>query len=85
MATNKQELFQQFSNIVVEQLGVHLEQVTKEASFVDDLGADSLDCVELIMSCEEAFGLSIPEEDCDDLKTVQDTVDYLAKRLDIKE
>ena len=67
--------------IVVEQLGVNPEQVTRQASFVDDLGADSLDSVELIMDVEEATGLSIPEEEAAKLITVGSVLDYLSAKL----
>ena len=64
-------------DIIVEQLGVNAEQVTPEASFIDDLGADSLDSVELIMAFEEEFGAAIPEEDAEKLTTIGKVVDYL--------
>ena len=67
--------------IVVEQLGVNPEQVTRQASFVDDLGADSLDSVELIMAVEEETGLSIPEETATKLTTVGSVIDYLTDNL----
>ncbi len=63
--------------IVAEQLGVELEEVTTEASFVDDLGADSLDTVELVMALEEEFGLEIPDEDAEKISTVQDAITYI--------
>lgn len=63
--------------IVVEQLGVDAEQVTPEANFVDDLGADSLDTVELIMAFEEEFDIEIPDTDAEKIKTVQDVMDYI--------
>ncbi len=63
--------------IVVEQLGVDAEQVTPEANFVDDLGADSLDTVELIMAFEEEFDVEIPDTDAEKIKTVQDVIDYI--------
>jgi len=63
--------------IIVDQLGVNAEQVTLEASFIDDLGADSLDSVELIMAFEEEFGAAIPEEDAEKLTTVGKVIDYL--------
>ena len=63
--------------IVVEQLGVKEEEVTNEASFVDDLGADSLDTVELVMALEEAFELDIPDEDAEKIQTVQQAIDYI--------
>ncbi len=62
---------------IVEQLNVEPEQVTPEASFEDDLGADSLDLVELIMALEEEFGISIPDEDAEKIKTVGDAVAYI--------
>ena len=62
-------------DIIVEQLGVNAEQVTPEASFIDDLGADSLDSVELIMAFEEEFGAAIPEEDAESLTTVGKVVE----------
>jgi acyl carrier protein len=65
--------------IIVEQLGVEEGEVTATASFVDDLGADSLDTVELVMAFEEAFELEIPDEDAEKIRTVQDAVDYISK------
>jgi len=66
--------------VVISSLGAKTEQVTAEASFVDDLGADSLDTVELVMAFEEEFGCEIPDEDSEKIKTVQDAVDYLESR-----
>ena len=63
--------------IVAEQLGVKLEVVTNEASFVDDLGADSLDTVELVMALEEEFETEIPDEDAEKISTVQSAIDYV--------
>lgn len=63
--------------IVAEQLGVNESEVTPQASFVDDLNADSLDLVELIMSLEEEFGMEIPDEDAERIRTVQDAVEYV--------
>ena len=63
--------------IVVEQLSVDPEQVTAEANFVEDLGADSLDTVELIMAFEEEFDVEIPDTDAENIKTVQDVIDYI--------
>jgi acyl carrier protein len=63
--------------IIVEQLGVDEGEVTASASFVDDLGADSLDTVELVMAFEEAFEIEIPDEDAEKIRTVQDAVDYI--------
>ena len=66
--------------IIVEQLGVDENQVEPKASFVDDLGADSLDIVELVMAFEEAFGLDIPDEDAEKIKTVKDAIDYIESK-----
>ncbi|MGM0564614.1 MAG: acyl carrier protein [Pseudomonadota bacterium] len=63
--------------IVVEQLGVKEEEATNEASFVDDLGADSLDTVELVMALEEEFGTDIPDEEAEKITTVQQAIDYI--------
>jgi acyl carrier protein len=65
--------------IIVEQLGVDEGEVTPTASFVDDLGADSLDTVELVMAFEEAFGIEIPDEDAEKIATVKDAIDYIEK------
>ena len=67
--------------LVVEQLGVDAEEVTEEASFIDDLGADSLDIVELVMAFEEEFDLEIPDEDAEKIKTVGDAVEYIKGKL----
>ncbi|MFH1144479.1 MAG: acyl carrier protein [Candidatus Eisenbacteria bacterium] len=72
---------QKVREIIVEQLGVTPEQVVPEASFVDDLGADSLDTVELVMAFEDAFSVEIPDEDAEKLTRVGDAIDYLKKRL----
>jgi acyl carrier protein len=66
--------------IIVEQLGVDEAQVDPSASFVDDLGADSLDLVELVMKFEEDFELDIPDEDAETMKTVKDAIDYVEKK-----
>ena len=71
---------QQVKAIVAEQLGVKAEQVTSTASFVDDLGADSLDTVELVMAFEEEFGIEIPDEDAEKLQTVGDAINYLKEK-----
>ncbi len=65
--------------IIVEQLGVEPSEVTPAASFVDDLGADSLDRVELIMALEETFGVEIPDDEAEKIATVQDAIDYIQK------
>ena len=65
--------------IIIDQLGVEETEVTPTASFVDDLGADSLDTVELVMAFEESFDIEIPDEDAEKIRTVKDAVDYIAK------
>ena len=70
-------LFDKIKEIIVEQLGVEEDQVKPEASFVDDLGADSLDIVELVMAFEEEFDMEIPDEDAEKIKTVGDTVNFI--------
>jgi acyl carrier protein len=72
-------LEEKVKQIVVEQLGVDEGEVTPSASFVDDLGADSLDTVELVMAFEEAFDLEIPDEDAEKIRTVKDAIDYIGK------
>ncbi|MFQ5936101.1 MAG: acyl carrier protein [Acidiferrobacterales bacterium] len=67
--------------IVVEQLGVNENEVTSAASFVDDLGADSLDTVELVMALEEEFGCEIPDEQAEKISTVQQAIDYINSQL----
>ncbi len=67
--------------IIVEQLGVDPKQVTPQAHFIDDLGADSLDTVELVMAFEEQFGVDIPDADAEKITTVQSAIDYLEKKL----
>jgi len=71
----------QVKEIIVEQLGVDEAQVAAEASFIDDLGADSLDTVELVMDFEEKFDIEIPDEDAEKMRTVGDAVDYLNSKL----
>ena len=66
--------------IIVDQLGVTEEEVKTEASFVEDLGADSLDTVEMVMAFEEEFNIEIPDEDAEKIKTVKDAVDYINKK-----
>jgi acyl carrier protein len=67
-------------DIIVEQLGVNPEQVTPQASFIEDLGADSLDIVELVMAFEEEFGVEVPDEDAEKLRTVGDVIKYIEER-----
>ena len=74
---NSEEIFDKVKEIIVEQLGVAENTVTSEASFIDDLGADSLDIVELIMSLEEEFDMEIPDADAEKIVTVNDVVEYI--------
>jgi acyl carrier protein len=67
-------------DIIVEQLGVNPEQVTPQASFIEDLGADSLDIVELVMAFEEEFSVEVPDEDAEKLQTVGDVIKYIEER-----
>jgi acyl carrier protein len=69
-------------NIVVEQLGVKDEEVTFDQSFVDDLGADSLDTVELVMALEEEFEMEIPDEKAEQIATIQDAIDYIKANME---
>ena len=75
----KKEIVERVKQIVSEQLGVDEAEVTPSASFADDLGADSLDQVELVMALEEEFDLSISDEDTEKIRTVQDAIDYVDK------
>lgn len=72
-----EEVFEKLKEIIVEQLGVEKERVTEEATFVDDLSADSLDIVELIMAVEEEFEMEIPDTDAEKIVTVGDVVNYI--------
>jgi acyl carrier protein len=74
---------QRVKDIIVEQLGVEEDEVSPEASFIDDLGADSLDTVELVMAFEEEFNIEIPDEDAEGISTVQDAIDYI--KVNVKE
>ncbi|TAN43697.1 MAG: acyl carrier protein [Nitrospirae bacterium] len=69
------------SDIIAKQLGVDKSEVTSEASFVDDLGADSLDTVELVMAFEEAFNIEIPDEDAEKITKVKDAIDYIKSKV----
>ena len=71
------DVAERVKKIVVEQLAVKEEEVSNESSFVDDLGADSLDTVELVMALEEEFGCDIPDEDAEKITTVQEAIDYI--------
>jgi acyl carrier protein len=79
----KKEIAEKVKQIISEQLGVDEGEVTPSASFVDDLGADSLDQVELVMALEEAFGVEIPDEDAEKIRTVQDAIDYIDKHAKV--
>ena len=71
------DIEQKVKDIIINELGVEAEKVTREASFVEDLGADSLDTVELVMAFEEEFGMEIPDEEAEKLQTVGDAIDYI--------
>ncbi|HYN14514.1 MAG TPA: acyl carrier protein [Terriglobales bacterium] len=77
----KANVAEKIKQIVSEQLGVDEAEVTPTASFVDDLGADSLDTVELVMAFEEAFEIEIPDEDAEKIRTVQDAIGYVEKKV----
>lgn len=72
---------EKIKSIIVEQLGVNEEQVTSDASFIDDLGADSLDTVELVMAFEEEFDIEIPDEDAEKIVTVKDATKYIEEHV----
>ena len=81
IAMSSEEVFEKVKGIIVEQLGVAETAVTMEASFIDDLGADSLDIVELIMALEEEFDMEIPDADAEKVVTVGDVVDYIKDHI----
>ena len=78
---SSEEVFEKVKGIIVEQLGVTEDTVTMEASFIDDLGADSLDIVELVMALEEEFDIEIPDTDAEKVVTVGDVVDYIKENV----
>ena len=78
---SSEEIFEKIKNIIIEQLQVSETTVTEEASFIDDLGADSLDLVELIMALEEEFGIEIPDADAEKVVTVGDVVSYIKENV----
>jgi acyl carrier protein len=80
----KSEVSEKVKQLISEQLGVDESEVTPKASFVDDLGADSLDQVELVMALEEAFDLEISDADAEAIRTVQDASDYIEKHAKVK-
>ncbi|NIM19501.1 MAG: acyl carrier protein [Candidatus Latescibacteria bacterium] len=75
------EVEEKVKKIIEEKLSVNADQITNEARFAEDLKADSLDTVELVMALEDEFGLDIPDEEADKIKTVQDTIDYIERKL----
>ena len=75
-------LEERVAELVVEQLGISREEAVPEAAFIDDLGADSLDIVELVMAMEEAFDVEIPDEDAEKIQTIEDAVSYLKERVE---
>jgi acyl carrier protein len=75
----RDEIMEKVRAVIVEQLNVEEDDVTEDASFIDDLGADSLDIVELVMALEEEFGISIPDEEAEHIKTVGNAVSYIEK------
>ena len=78
---SSEEVFEKVKGIIVEQLGVTEDTVTMEASFIDDLGADSLDIVELVMALEEEFDIEIPDADAEKVVAVGDVVDYIKENV----
>lgn len=75
-----ENIVERVKSIIVDQLNVSAEEVTNEASFIEDLGADSLDIVELIMALEEEYDIEIPDEDAEKIQTVQDVINYIQSR-----
>ena len=78
---NTDEIFDKVKEIIVEQLGVNEDSITNDASFIDDLGADSLDIVELVMALEEEFDIEIPDNDAEKVVSVGDVVDYIKEHV----
>jgi acyl carrier protein len=76
-------LEEKVKEIIVDQLGVDADEVTPEASFIEDLGADSLDTVELVMALEEEFNMEIPDEEAEKIKTVGDAIDYIKSHANV--
>jgi acyl carrier protein len=74
----REEIIEKVKAVIVEQLNVEEEDVTEDASFIDDLGADSLDIVELVMALEDKFGISIPDEEAENIKTVGNAVEFIS-------
>ncbi len=80
MSTEKQSIEERLKEIIIKQLDVNNKPVTLESSFINDLGADSLDIVELVMEFEDAFDMNIPDEDAEKIQTVGDAVNYIKER-----
>ena len=78
--SSSEEIIERINKIIVEQLSVAADEVKPEASFIEDLGADSLDIVELIMALEEEYEIEIPDEDAEKIQTVQNVIDYIVTR-----
>jgi acyl carrier protein len=78
---DRDEIFDKVKGVIVDQLGVEEDDVIEDATFVDDLGADSLDIVELVMALEEEFGVSIPDEQAEKIKSVGDAVDFIVEAV----
>ena len=76
-----EEIFENVKTVIVEQLGIDEASVRMDSSFLDDLGADSLDIVEFIMALEEEFGIEIPDEDVEKIVTVKDVVEYISENI----
>ena len=76
-----EEIFEKVKPVIVEQLGIDEASVRMDSSFLDDLGADSLDIVEFIMALEEEFGIEIPDEDVEKIVTVKDVVEYISENI----
>ncbi|MDP2299246.1 MAG: acyl carrier protein [Coriobacteriia bacterium] len=76
------EIYAKVKEVIVDQLSADEDDVSPEASFIDDLGADSLDIVELVMALEDSFSISIPDEEAESIKTVGDAVDYIAANME---
>ncbi|MDR1581018.1 MAG: acyl carrier protein [Synergistaceae bacterium] len=84
-AKNEDEILEKLKALVIDRLNVEEEQIKPDASFVDDLGADSLDIVELIMGIEEEFDVEIPDEDAEKLRNVGDALEYVRQKLGVEE
>ena len=81
MGHSHEEVVSMVKDLITQSLGVNADEITPDASFIDDLGADSLDTVELVMEFEKAFNLQIPDEDAEKISTVQDSIDYIQAHL----